>query len=62
MGLAREDTVRLHPIFGSFGQTSSPFGQKKATNTVEQLFYFHHSKKTLEIVRNASLNVSSFER
>jgi hypothetical protein len=38
MELTRQDTMRFHPIFSSFGQ-------KKGTNTVEQLFYFHHSKK-----------------
>jgi hypothetical protein len=64
MELTRLDTTRFDPIFSSFGQKSSSFGHKKGTNTVEQLFYFHHSrrKKTLEIVKNASVNVSSFER
>jgi hypothetical protein len=63
MELTRQDTMRFHPIFSSFGHKSSSFGQKKGTNTVEQLFYFHHwRKKTLEIVRNASVNISSFQR
>jgi hypothetical protein len=55
VAFARHDTMRFHQIFSSFGQ-------KRAQTPVEQLFYFHHSKKTLEMARNASVNISSFER
>jgi hypothetical protein len=45
MELTRQDTMRFHPIFSSFGQKGSSFGQKKGHKHSWTALYFHHSEK-----------------
>jgi hypothetical protein len=47
--LTRQDTMRFHPIFSSFGQKSSSFGQKRAQTQLNISFISTTRKKHLKL-------------